>query len=160
MKIDKSFRFTVRLGGRTQRAGTVAPPQSATEESFQPAAARYRRHLDSFVAAGVGGFFLSGLSLLVPEALFPWIAYPGVALVALSLLIFFTLPRLACPACGRSADGFADYCPACGAAGLKRRWLMGTRCNACNRSLGSYKYRNYKIRFCTHCGALLDNAGI
>ncbi len=172
MKFNKSFNFTIRLGKAAPRESSTAPtsgaalqqpsaaPTSGAAEAFKPGASRYRRHLGRFIAAAIVGIFLSGLSLLVPDAVFPWLAYPGVALVALSLVVFFTLPALVCPACGRSADGFDSYCPSCGAAGLKRNRLMGTRCGACGKTLGSYKYRNYKIRFCTHCGTLLDSAGV
>ena len=159
MKFKKSFNVSIRLGGAAPRE-TPAAPASDSAERFQPGASRYRRHLGRFVVAGLAGFVLSGLSLLVSDKLFPWLAYPGVALVALSLIIFFTLPSLICPACGRSADGFDRYCPSCGAAGLKPRPFLGTRCSACGKGMGSYKYRNYKIRFCTHCGALLDPAGV
>jgi hypothetical protein len=159
MKFNKTFSFTIRLGGAAPQEPPTAPTGGAAE-AFNPAATRYRRHLGRFIAAGLGGIVLSGLSLLVSDALFPWLAYPGVALVALSLIVFFTLPSLTCPACGRSADGIDSYCPSCGAPGLKRNRLMGTPCGACGKTLGGYKYRNYKIRFCTHCGTLLDGAGV
>jgi ribosomal protein L37AE/L43A len=45
-------------------------------------------------------------------------------------------------------------CPSCGKAQLRVSRLWGTRCDACDRSMGSYKYRNYPIRYCTHCGIL------
>jgi hypothetical protein len=159
MKFKKSFNVSIRLGGAAAQE-TAAAPASDSAVGFQPAASRYRRHLGRFVLVGIAGFFLSCLSLLVSDKLFPWLAYPGVALVALSLIIFFTLPSLICPACGRSADGFDRYCPCCGAAGLEPKPFLGTRCNACGKAMGRYKYRNYKIRFCTHCGALLDAAGV
>lgn len=159
MKFNKTFSFTIRLGGATPQEPPAAPTGGAAE-TFKPAATRYRRHLGRFIAACLAGIFFSGMSLLVPDALFPWLAYPGVILVALSLIVFFTLPSLTCSACGRSADGFDSYCPSCGAPGLKRNRLMGTRCDACGKTLGGYKYRNYKIRFCTHCGTLLDGAGV
>ena len=159
MKINKSFRFTIRLGGaaRPQPAGS---PPAATEASFQPAASRYRRRLGRVVAALAAGFVLSALSLVVPDSLLKWLAVPAVGLIALGLILFFSLPVLPCPACGRSADGFAGYCPSCGAAGLKWSWITGAHCAACGGTFGRYKYRNYKIRFCTHCGALLDRAGV
>ncbi|HEY1268177.1 MAG TPA: hypothetical protein VGH16_13065 [Candidatus Binatia bacterium] len=180
MKFNKSFSFTVRLGratrpqmpGETPPAATEAlfkpaapqePPATPTggaAEAFKPAASRYRSHRGRFVAIAITGLLISGLSLLVSDAVFPWLAYPGVALVALSLIVFFTLPGLVCPACGRSADGLDAYCPSCGAPGLKRNRLIGTPCRACSKTLGGYKYRNYKIRFCTHCGTLLDSAGV
>jgi hypothetical protein len=171
MKFNKSFNFTIRLGGAPAQQSSAPPTSPASQEPaaaptgsatdvFKPAATRYRGHLGRFVAAAVVGIFLSALSLLVSDALFPWLAYPGVGLIALSLVIFFTLPSLVCPACGRSADGFDAYCPSCGAPGLKRNRLMGTPCGACGKTLGGYKYRNYKIRFCTHCGTLLDSGGV
>jgi hypothetical protein len=131
------------------------------EGRFRPAANRYRRRLSKALASGIAGFALSGISLLVPEVLLKPLGIAGVFFVALSLALFFTLPRLTCPSCGKATDsGFGTFCPVCGSGALLVSRLWGTRCATCGRGLGRYKYRNYKIRFCTYCGVLLHAAGV
>jgi hypothetical protein len=153
--------FTVRVQSSDTRSTGPAPPAQESERLFQPAADRYRGRLSKAVASGAAGALLSGVSLLVPEAFLKWVAIPGVAFIGLSLLLFFTLPALSCPSCGKETDnGFGTYCPACGSGNLRVSRLWGTRCDACGRSLGSYKYRNYPVRYCTHCGTLLHAAGV
>lgn len=137
------------------------PPAGEHEKLFQPAAGRYRRRLWKAASSGVAGLLLSGLSLLVPEPFLKAVAIPGLCFVGLSLALFFTLPALPCPACGKATDnGFGAFCPACGNGNLRVSRLWGTHCDACRRSLGSYKYRNYPVRYCTHCGVLVHSVGV
>jgi hypothetical protein len=152
--------FTVRPPALERQAGE--PPLAGEHEQlFQPAADRYRRRLSKAVSSGVAGFLLSGLSLLVPEPFLKPVAIPGVSLIALSLALFFALPGLPCPCCGKATDnGFGTFCPICGRGNLGVSRLWGTRCDSCGRSLGSYKYRNYPVRYCTHCGVLLHSSGV
>ncbi|HEV3216319.1 MAG TPA: hypothetical protein VGZ27_11390 [Vicinamibacterales bacterium] len=153
--------FTVRVQSSDPRSTGPAPLAGETEKLFQPAAGRYQGRLSKAAVSAVAGALLSGLSLLVPEALLKWVAIPGVGLIGLSLLLFFTLPALSCPSCGKeTGNGFGTFCPACGSGNLQVNRLWGTRCDACGRSLGSYKYRNYPVRYCTHCGTLLHAAGV
>jgi rRNA maturation endonuclease Nob1 len=98
---------------------------------------------------------------MLPEAAMKWLGIPGCALIAFSLLLFFTLPALRCPACSRMSDSAPEtFCPSCGDSHLQVSRLFGTHCDACGRTMGSYKYRNYPIRFCTHCGVLLAARGV
>ncbi len=149
-----------RVGGR----GPAAPLDRAAAdhvEDFRPAATRYRRHLRRFVQCAVLGAALVFAGLLLPEHVMPWVAGPGMALIGVALVVFFTLPPLGCPACTRAADGALDcYCPACGSEQLKVNRLWGSYCNGCGRRFGHYRYRNYPIRYCTHCGVVLDEAGV
>jgi hypothetical protein len=161
MKIKKTFTFRIGTGATPAATPAEPAPAGGTEEHFRPATERYRKQLARFVLCAVAGFLLSFAAILVPNFMMEWFAIPGIALIALSLIIFFTLPGLMCPACGKATDsGFDRFCPICGKAALKVNRLWGTRCDACNRGMGSYKYRNYPVRYCTHCGVLLDARGV
>jgi hypothetical protein len=151
--------FAVRVQSSDRPTGEP-PPAGEHERLFQPTADRYRRRLSKAVLSGVAGFLLSGLSLLVPEPLLKPVAIPGMCFIALSLGLFFTLPALPCPSCGKATDnGFGTFCPVCGRSNLQVSRMWGTHCDACGRSLGSYKYRNYPVRYCTHCDVLLHSMG-
>jgi len=75
----------------------------------------------------------------------------------------FALPKLVCPACHNKTEAEPDhFCPECGASDLDRNFgfFSITRCRACGKQLVRGKGgRRYKIRFCTVCGAHLDDAG-
>ena len=161
MRLKKTFTFRIGSRGSAAADGGSAPSGGIAAEQFRPAGSRYRRRLGAFVLCAAAGILLSFVSLVVPELLLEWISVPGVALIALSLLLFFMLPALQCPACGKATDsGFDRFCPMCGKAALRVSRLWGTRCDGCGRSMGSYKYRNYRVRYCTHCGVMLDARGV
>lgn len=131
------------------------------EDLFRPAAARYRARLGKFVACLIAGAFLVGVSLLVPEAALPWFAVPGSALIAFGLLLFFTVPRLACPACHKVVDAPGPHCPVCGSIEIQPASLARPRtCGSCGARLGGYKYRAFRIHYCQHCGTLVSRAGV
>ena len=70
------------------------------------------------------------------------------SLIGLSLALFFTLPALPCPSCGKATDnGVGMFCPSCGSGNLRVSRLWGTHCDACGRSMGSYSTGT--IRFAT-----------
>jgi hypothetical protein len=159
----RSFSMRIRLGVRPLWLGgeEAATAHGAPEDRFHPAAERYRRRRAAFVMVLMGGIALALLSMAFAE---PWdhrIGIPGLVCIVGSLAIFFTLPALRCPECQQPADGgFDRYCPACGHAPVRASALLGTHCAACERTMGSYKYRNYPIHYCTHCGTLLDRQGV
>jgi len=159
IRFKSSFNFRIRSSDR-QSTGAL-PLAGEHERLFQPAAVRYRRRLSKIALSGIAGILLSGLSLLVPEPFLKPVAIPGVCCIALSLALFFTLPALPCPSCGKATDnGFGTFCPACGSGNLRVSRWWGTHCDACGRSPGSYKYRNYPVRYCTHCGVLVHSVGV
>ncbi|HET9129549.1 MAG TPA: hypothetical protein VFO86_01300 [Terriglobia bacterium] len=139
---------------------------NASEEKNQsdgllgPHATSYRSRKRSFVKLALSGFLLAFLAAVVPESLAKYFGIPAIALIGTSLILFFTMPGVACPSCQKSAETFDKFCPVCGAAGLHVSKLWGTRCESCGKTLGTYKSRNYRIRFCTHCGVMLDRIGI
>lgn len=159
----RSFSMRMRLGVRP----AWLPGDEATsacgepENRFGPAARRYRRRLAAFVLALTGGVALTLLAMAFAEPWDRWIGVPGVACILASLGIFFTLPALRCPECSQRTDAGLDrYCPACGHVPMRASALLGTHCPGCERTMGSYKYRNYPIHYCTHCGTLLDRRGV
>lgn len=163
MPIKKSITVKFRFSASAPPpAGNVQPTDAGlAETAFHPLAERYRRRLGQFLLSAIAGFFLVLFALLLPDPLLPWFAVPGTLCIFTSLVLFFTLPGLGCPSCGKAADsGFDRFCPACGSAGLRRKWVTAAHCDACGKNMGSYKYRNYRIRFCTHCGTLLHRQGI
>lgn len=161
MSFQTSFNFRSGAPDIGVLAETITDrPESEVEAQFRAAADRQHRRLAQCALCGVAGIPLVGVSLLVPDALMKWVAVPGSVLIGLSLLLFFTLPALHCPSCRLLADGGVDrHCPSCGGEQLQKHAVRGTRCGNCGRTLGSTKYRNYTIRFCTHCGIRLSAAG-
>jgi hypothetical protein len=139
----------------------TASPDNGPETRFTPSAHRYRRRLAGFVYLLGAGMALAFLSMFISPPFDKWVGVPGVFCVFLSLAVFFTLPALTCPVCQKRVDsGFGQYCPTCGSPKLNISRLWGTRCEACGKVLGSYKYRNYSIHYCTHCGTHVDSHGV
>lgn len=74
----------------------------------------------------------------------------------------FMLPKIICPSCHHKADHVVDcFCPECGSPVLDRAYgfFSITRCCSCGKKLTGRRGRRYKIRFCTVCGAHLDDVG-
>lgn len=154
-------RFSVQRRERRPATDATRLAESHPAQESWPAATRYRRQLGAFVGCVLVGVVLSGASLLLPDAQVPWLGAPGVALVALGLLLFFALPALDCPVCGRATDSTPEtYCPTCGASALAGDALRGRHCTACGQGFGAYKYRQYRIHYCTHCAAPLSRKGV
>jgi hypothetical protein len=57
------------------------------------------------------------------------------------------------------ASFFGKFCPVCGDTSLKRGAFF-TKCTNCSKTLKERRsFRNFKIRYCTHCGIMLDKEG-
>jgi hypothetical protein len=136
---------------------------------FSDTAAAYRRR-------GVQlSFILVTLMLLF---WFVRLFIPGARLLALLVVLAFsiavlfgklTLPKLICPMCKAAADGeIIKFCSECGSDKLQRKgedkyFLPWPRCHACGKDLSRSTKGNrrlYRIRFCTRCGAFLDERGL
>ena len=132
----------------------------AGQHDFRAQADRYRRRTRLFLKIVACAVILVGAALLVPDKWSVWLGGPGVALVFVGLIVYFTTPGLRCPDCEKSAEDFDRFCPVCGTDGLQRYQVTAAKCDACHRTLGHYKARNYLIHFCTHCGEQLDVRGV
>ena len=162
MRIKKTFTFRLGPSNKTPPLNDEHDAETTVaEQTFKPSVDLYQQKLVKFILSVMAGILCVGISLLLPEFLMKWVAIPGIGFIVLSLLIFFTLPTLKCPACsGETDNGFDTFCPACGSNHLRVSRLLGTHCDACNRTMGSYKYSNYPIRYCTHCGVLVNRKGV
>lgn len=152
-----------------------APSRSEMDESrdfrteFKPTADEYRR---------VSKFLMMGFLLLIPFGILAWkvpgfraIGIAGFAMCIAAPLIgsLVWLPKLICPGCQKRLDqnpgflgraGIGDFCPECGAAAVKRGWFY-PKCMSCGKALSRGRNgRNFKIHYCTWCGAHVDDKGL
>jgi len=96
-----------------------------------------------------------------PMGWLPFLAW----LVTAGLIVL--APPLMCGCCNKTLDkALARYCPECGADAIERpgphKLAVCDHCASCHRTLtrGRRRSRRWKIRFCTYCGALLDETGV
>jgi hypothetical protein len=90
------------------------------------------------------------------------------AILSAALFSDRLLPELICPACKLDVNCEpVRFCPECGASELQKKgedkyFLAWPRCQGCGKVLGVGKggRRQYRVRFCTRCGAYLDEEGI
>lgn len=129
-------------------------------DEFRPVAERYRRRLRAFLGITAAGLCFALLAIVLPDALVLWFGIPAVVCIAGGLLLYFAAPGLVCPSCQKLADSWGTFCPVCGSPGIVRHQVTARYCGACHRVIGSYKYRNYRIHFCPHCGVLLAPGGV
>jgi hypothetical protein len=81
--------------------------------------------------------------------------------IVAGIITILLAPKLRCPTCGADAGGDPEvYCPECGNSPLSEKWFLARSCNSCGRSLVRGKNRQYRVRFCTSCGAYLDENGV
>jgi ssDNA-binding Zn-finger/Zn-ribbon topoisomerase 1 len=131
-------------------------------QQFQPIAAKFRNRSRIFIA-----FILTGVFLFIIASFFGFSKsgwFDGFFVVCiLSALItaFFFFPKLRCPVCSSDAARYPDfYCPECGGSRLSQGWLFSKKCADCGKSLRNGRRRNYRIHYCTNCGAYLDKRGL
>lgn len=148
------------------RASPATPPPLGRVpadhvEDFRPAATRYRRRLRWSVHCGALGAALVVIGLALPGHLMPWVTAAGACLASVALSVYLTLPALGCPACSKEADsGIDQFCPTCGSDQVKAHRMCGSWCNGCGRRFGAAHCRSYPIRYCSHCGVVLDEVGV
>ncbi len=166
MSKPPSFRFVNYVPPRRTVAEYSEAEKKLFKKQFQPAAESYRKGSRFFLIGFVSlfvlflFFFVLGENQVISQKdaqlIGPWF-------VALLAILIFTALILAikhdpiCPACNNVVDRVLKaFCPECGASNL----LSKTRCSSCGKRLSGGKGRQYTIRFCTHCGVLLDDKGI
>ncbi len=123
--------------------------------SYENAARRSRLRVRIFLAALAAGIALIPVMIFFTDRVAAMLGSVSIALLVMAVVLFFTQRRLLCPHCQRATETFDKFCPSCGAQGLRRYTSAAARCGVCTRMLGNYKWRNYAIRFCTHCGVQL-----
>ena len=140
---------------------SVGAVRKDERQSFQPIAQQYRKH----------GYLLGACFILVIAAGIAAVAYhfesspwfgTFVALcVVTGIVTMITMPKPQCTACGAAVyEAPQTYCPDCGGSPLEDGWF-GRRCTSCHKLLSrSSKGRSYRVRYCTCCGAYLDDAGL
>jgi hypothetical protein len=128
-------------------------------QAFFTSAVKYRRHIRIVtVAASIMFGSIALLLLLEKEVVISvmficWLVAVGAGV---------TIPPLVWPGCDNLLEGIGRYCPECGGTPLKRgtRFFEPPECTVCGKILSSGKCRRYSIRACTHCGLVLDDAGL
>jgi hypothetical protein len=137
---------------------------------FRPDAEEYRRVSALLLVPVILMFAFGGLLWLVPKYRAIGIAGFAACIVGSVVGALVFLPKLVCPGCQKKLEdrsgyfgqsGLGRFCPECGAAALTDA-LIFSRCTACGKSLtrGGQNGRSYKIRYCTWCGARLDDKGV
>ncbi len=137
--------------------------QKDLREEFKPTAEEYRR-ISAILKWPIYIGFAFWALFFVPKL--KVYAFPGFAfcLVGALIISLFWLPKLICPGCGGNMDQqyqkLGTFCPECGEATVKKGWLL-PKCTACGKSLARGRGgRNFKIHYCTWCGARVDNEGV
>jgi len=137
--------------------------KSATDkrEVFRPVAAAYRRYRAYWIASVLGAIVPPVILSSIDAAILVWLIPVSIILGVIAVAALIRASRLSCPAC--SYDIRRDiqaYCPECGSNSLKRAVMSGFKCLGCDKTLRRGKHRSYRIRYCTNCGAYLDEVGL
>jgi len=124
---------------------------------FRPRARDYRCFKALFVCSFIA--LIVALFVFKSDGLFGWFS----GFVGVYLVLYFTLFKPRCPACGKNADTCVrTFCPECGSRKISPGGFMRSiECLSCGEVLRRGKGgRGYRVRYCTHCGVFLDNKGI
>jgi hypothetical protein len=130
--------------------------------------AKERRYAGPIMVIFLVGFALIIGACVAFQQLVKWMACTGIFLLfagasAVGVAASSLQKQLLCAACHNIfQDDIDSYCPACGSASLEPEdWVIGGRqCNTCGKNLHRGKNRNFRYRFCTHCGVFLCEKGL
>jgi hypothetical protein len=128
---------------------------------FEPVARKYRLHGRIFMTCVLGAVVAGFLSGPFHADRSPWFVALFIICVVTGIAATLLAPPLRCPTRHADAGGELErYCPECGGSPLADSWLFARRCTSCRKRLVRGKGRHYRVRFCTNCGAYLDDAGV
>lgn len=161
----KSFRVYLREPTNEPRrfvSDLSADEREAFEQRFAPIASRYRRHMRTALALFGGGGVVLVAGTLLSRTLAPVLSPIAICFWIAGIAILLLSPRLVCPNCvNKLTHCIGPYCPTCGKESVvPGSWLRPPSCSGCRRSLGRSRGNRYRICFCTHCGLMLDRAGL
>jgi hypothetical protein len=129
--------------------------------SFQPVAQRCRRHGYIFTTCILTGIVSGFAATAYHFDRSPWFGAFFMLCIATGLVTMLIAPKPRCPACATNVAGeLQTFCPECGGSPLEESWLLARRCTSCQKRLTRGKGRSYRVRYCTNCGAYLDEEGL
>lgn len=141
------------------------PAPRDCRDEFRPAARRYRQRSRLVVCVAVAAVVCLLLTL-IPQTQGRWstLAF-AVCLGAAVAGRVWALATFRCPACRKSLEvSPTAHCPECGSTELQGNsfWsLRGSRCTSCGATFtGRRGGRQYKIRYCQHCGSHVNERGL
>jgi predicted amidophosphoribosyltransferase len=129
---------------------------------FGEVAARYRRKQSRYQWPFAIGAVSVAAAFFLPKAQ-PYLLAAFLVSWVILLALSFDKPSAACPCCGKNLDSrIEEFCPECGAKDMKPTEIVSVPlCNSCKRELRTRRgHRVFSVKFCTRCGAHLDDVGI
>jgi hypothetical protein len=127
-------------------------------ETFQQIAVKHRRRARAELCAGVGFFAFGIIAVGLQEFSLIWGA---MACWLIAVAVEVTGPPLVCPGCDNLIENTNRYCPDCGGTPLiSDGFFKAAECTVCGKTLRFGKHRSFRMRFCTHCGVMLDEKGL
>ena len=139
--------------------------EDATEE-FKPVATRLRNANRRFVYAFASFFLCIPIAFILPKDLIPFALIPAFIAfaIAFGIILSSVFMRPCCPRCKQSIYKLGTFCPECGGKKLVTSSLHSSHyCLSCNKEIvlgGKNRRQSFKLRVCSQCGVLLDNAGL
>ena len=135
---------------------------SMTQESFAAIKKRYRRFEILGAACFCATFLMVGIGVLL-SIKSPLLMIPaGISWFAMFVALLAAGASFKCPACRSSLHrAKGAHCPGCGSRTLTDGdWLSPRRCSHCDLELRYRRRRQFKVRYCSECGAHLDERGV
>ena len=148
--------------GLRMSEGSLNAVRKDERHSFEPVARKYRRHgyfFNACVLTGIASGFVASVFHLDRSS--PWFGGFFVFCILTGMVGMLLAPKLRRSACGANAGGeLGVYCLECGSFPLEESRLFARRCTSCHKRFARSRRNNYCVRFCTNCGAYLDEKGL